>query len=103
MYIIHLYRYTYAFQNNKLTIDTITKRNHWSFIDTSSGNKYFNPQPGDKAVLLFDAEKVEPVEREFDGKNVQRFQYTDDELEGCCDWLDGCCDWLDGCCLFCLY
>ena len=26
--------------------------------------------------MLFDAEKVEPVEMEFDGKNVQRFQYT---------------------------
>jgi hypothetical protein len=40
------------------------------------GNKYFNPQPGDKAAFLFDAEKVDPVEMEFDGKKVQRFQYT---------------------------
>jgi hypothetical protein len=45
-------------------------------IRNSGGNKYFTPQPGDKATLLFDAEKVEPVEREFDGKNVQGFQYT---------------------------
>jgi hypothetical protein len=38
--------------------------------------RFFTPQPGDKAALLFDAEKVEPVEIEFDGKKVQRFQYT---------------------------
>jgi hypothetical protein len=44
--------------------------------NSGGGNKYFTLQPGDKAALLFDAEKVEPVEREFDGKNVQRFQYT---------------------------
>jgi hypothetical protein len=38
--------------------------------------RFFNPQPGDKAAFLFNAEKVEPVEIEFDGKKVQRFQYT---------------------------
>ena len=43
---------------------------------SGGGNKYFNPQPGDKAAFLFDAEKVDPVEMEFDGKKVQRFQYT---------------------------
>ena len=45
-------------------------------LRNSGINKYFNPLPGDKAALLFDAEKVEPVEMEFDGKKVQRFQYT---------------------------
>src|SRR5438874_12032902 len=45
-------------------------------LRNNGSNKYFTPQPGDKAALLFDAEKVEPVEMEFDGKNVQRFQYT---------------------------
>jgi hypothetical protein len=30
--------------------------------------------------LLFDAKKIEPIEREFDGKKVQRFQYTVKDL-----------------------
>jgi hypothetical protein len=38
-------------------------------------NIFFNPQPGEKSIRIFDAEKVEPVEKEFDGKKVQRFQY----------------------------
>ena len=42
----------------------------------NKGNVFFNPQPGEKSVWIFDAEKVEPVEKEFDGKKVQRFQYT---------------------------
>jgi hypothetical protein len=39
-------------------------------------NIYFSPQPGEKSIWIFDAEKVEPVEKEFEGKMVQRFQYT---------------------------
>lgn len=39
-------------------------------------SRFVSIHPGEKLVLLFDAEKIEPVEREFDGKNVQRFQYT---------------------------
>ena len=39
-------------------------------------SKFVSIQPGEKIVLLFDAEKIEPMEREFDGKKVQRFQYT---------------------------
>jgi hypothetical protein len=40
-------------------------------------NIFFNPQPGEKSIWIFDAEKVEPVEKEFEvGKKVQRFQYT---------------------------
>jgi hypothetical protein len=39
-------------------------------------NVFFNPQPGEKSIWIFDAEKVEPVEKEFEGKMVQRFQYT---------------------------
>lgn len=26
--------------------------------------------------MLFDPEKIEPIEREYDGKRVQKFQYT---------------------------
>ena len=39
-------------------------------------SKFVSLQPGEKIVLLFDPEKIEPMEREFDGKKVQRFQYT---------------------------
>jgi len=39
-------------------------------------SKFVSIQPGEKVVFLFDPEKIEPVEREFDGKVVQRFQYT---------------------------
>jgi hypothetical protein len=39
-------------------------------------NIFFNAQPGEKSIWIFDAEKVEPVEKEFEGKKVQRFQYT---------------------------
>lgn len=39
-------------------------------------SKFVSIQPGEKIVLLFDPEKIEPIEREFDGKKVQRFQYT---------------------------
>jgi hypothetical protein len=33
-------------------------------------------QAGEKFAGLFDPEKVEPEEKEFDGKKVQRFRYT---------------------------
>src|ERR671920_1747011 len=39
-------------------------------------SKFFNPQPGEKSIWIFNAEKIQPVEKEFDGKKVQRFQYT---------------------------
>ena len=39
-------------------------------------SKFFNPQPGEKSIWLFNAEKIQPVEKEFDGKKVQRFQYV---------------------------
>jgi hypothetical protein len=38
-------------------------------------NKFFNPQPGEKSIWINDAEKIQPVEKEFDRKKVQRFQY----------------------------
>ena len=44
----------------------------------STSNTHLSEIPiqlGEKIVLLFDAEKIEPVEREFDRKKVQRFQY----------------------------
>ena len=39
-------------------------------------SKFQSVQPGEKFVGLFNPEKMEPVEQEFDGKKVQRFQYT---------------------------
>jgi hypothetical protein len=39
-------------------------------------SKFFSPQPGEKSNWIFDAEKIQPVEKEFDGRKVQRFQYT---------------------------
>lgn len=39
-------------------------------------SKFLTPQPGEKFTGLFDPEKIQPVEKEFDGKKVQRFQYT---------------------------
>jgi hypothetical protein len=39
-------------------------------------SNFITPQPGEKFIGLFDPEKMEPVEKEFDGKKVQRFQYT---------------------------
>jgi hypothetical protein len=41
-----------------------------------SSSKFQTVQPGEKFLGLFDPEKMEPVEQEFDGKKVQRFQYT---------------------------
>ena len=38
-------------------------------------NKFFNPQSGEKSIWINDAEKIQPVEKGFDGKKVQRFQY----------------------------
>ena len=39
-------------------------------------SKYANIQPGEKVIWLFNAEKIEPVEQEFDGRKVQKFQYA---------------------------
>jgi hypothetical protein len=39
-------------------------------------SKYAKIQSGEKVVWLFNAENIEPVEQEFDGKKVQRFQYV---------------------------
>ena len=39
-------------------------------IMRNKDNIFFNPQPGEKSIWIFDAEKVDPV----DGKKVQRFQ-----------------------------
>jgi hypothetical protein len=41
-----------------------------------SSSKFAKIQPGAKVIWLFDAEKIEPVEQEFDGKKVQKFQYA---------------------------
>lgn len=39
-------------------------------------SKYIKLQPREKTILHFDAEKMEPVEVEFDGKKSIRYQYT---------------------------
>jgi hypothetical protein len=39
-------------------------------------SRFQTVQPGEKFLGLFDPQKMEPVEQEFDGKKVQRFQYT---------------------------
>ena len=39
-------------------------------------SKFQSVQPSEKFLWLFDPEKIQPVEQEFDGKKIQRFQYT---------------------------
>jgi 2,3-bisphosphoglycerate-independent phosphoglycerate mutase len=39
-------------------------------------SNFFNPQPGEKSVLIFDAEKIQPVKKIFDDKPFQKFHYT---------------------------
>jgi hypothetical protein len=39
-------------------------------------SKYAKIRPGEKVIWLFNAEKIEPVEQEFDGRKVQKFQYA---------------------------
>jgi hypothetical protein len=46
----------------------------------NTDSKFLSFQPGEKKVLLFDAEKIEPVEPVFDGKKIQKFQYTVKDL-----------------------
>lgn len=38
--------------------------------------KYVKLDPGEKRTLHFNAEKMEPVQVEFDGKNSVRYQYA---------------------------
>ena len=37
---------------------------------------YIKLQPSEKRILRFNAEKIEPVERDFNGTKTLRFQYT---------------------------
>ena len=39
-------------------------------------SKYVKLDPGEKRTLHFNAEKMEPLEAEFDGKKSTRYQYT---------------------------
>jgi hypothetical protein len=39
-------------------------------------NKFIKLQAGEKRTLQFDAEKIEPIEAEFNGKKSQRIRYT---------------------------
>jgi hypothetical protein len=41
-----------------------------------SSSPFLSIQPGEKFIGLFNPEKMEPVENEYDGKKVQRFQYA---------------------------
>ena len=38
-------------------------------------NKFIKIEPGQKKILKFDAEKIEQVEAEFNGKKSMRFRY----------------------------
>ena len=46
----------------------------------NTGSKFLSFQPDETKVLVFDPEKIKPVEREFDGKPVQKYDYTVKEL-----------------------
>lgn len=51
------------------------------FYDSGGENKdgsseYAKIEPGQKVIWLFNVEKIEPVEQEFDGRKVQKFQYA---------------------------
>jgi hypothetical protein len=39
-------------------------------------SKFIKLQPGEKRVLQFNAEKIEQIEAEFNGRKTQRYQYT---------------------------
>ncbi len=52
------------------------ERNRRIRENKNEDSKYSRIQPGEKVVWLFNAENVEPVEQEFDGKKVQKFQYA---------------------------
>jgi hypothetical protein len=39
-------------------------------------NKFIKLQPSEKRVLEFNPEKIEPVEKEFNGKKAQSYRYT---------------------------
>ncbi len=39
-------------------------------------NKFIKLQPSEKKVYQFNAEKIEQVEAEFNGKKNQRYRYT---------------------------
>ena len=44
--------------------------------DKDENSKYAKILPGEKVIWLFNAENIEPVEQEFDGRKVQKFQYA---------------------------
>ena len=39
-------------------------------------SKFFNPQSGEKSIWIFDPEKIQPVEKEFDGKKCRDFNIS---------------------------
>jgi hypothetical protein len=43
--------------------------------DKDENSRYAKVQPGEKVTWLFNAENIEPMEQEFDGRKVRKFQY----------------------------
>jgi hypothetical protein len=43
--------------------------------DKDENSRYAKIQPGEKVTWLFNAENIEPMEQEFDGRKVRKFQY----------------------------
>jgi hypothetical protein len=39
-------------------------------------SKFIKLQAGEKKILQFNAEKIEQIEAEFDGRKTQRYQYA---------------------------
>ena len=63
-------------QNKRKSEQNMTSQNLQRNAELrNKDSKFFNPQPGEKSIWMFNAEKIQPVEKEFDGKKVQRFQY----------------------------
>jgi hypothetical protein len=64
-------------QNKRKSEQNMTSQNLQRNAELrNKDSKFFNPQPGEKSIWMFNAEKIQPVEKEFDGKKVQRFQYV---------------------------
>jgi hypothetical protein len=57
------------------------KRNAQIRENKNEDSKYAKIQPGEKIVWRFNAENIEPVEQEFNGRKVQKFQYAVVDLD----------------------
>jgi hypothetical protein len=52
------------------------KENLQRNAELKQDSKFIKLQPGEKRVLQFNAEKIEQIEAEFNGRKTQRYQYT---------------------------